>query len=440
MSFDERMGAAPDVPAGKLAELAKLRLGGMSDVQDARGLSAVLANFAGMDSRRTRRSRRPLVWVAAAAMGALIVGGTAGVKLVRKHPLTFVMKGGEVQSGGYFRIGEGAQPTIQFSDGSKLSLMALARGRVASVDEQGARVLLEDGSAHVEVVPRAGARWMFDAGPFLVHVHGTEFDLGWKAAEGQLDVRLHRGAVSVTGPVSDQAISLRAGQWLTVRLATHEVFVRNLDQAVPAAPTTPEPEPAPAVAPPAPVSPEPAPALPSAGAKPRHAAHLGRTTLREGQSGDVEWATARSAGEWSRILDGAIRRGVDRTLAERSSEDLALLADAAHYLHRDDVAERALLAQRQRYPGSTRAKDAAFLLGRIVESRPGGASAALGWYDRHLEEAPNGVYASEALGRKMTVLGRLGGEQAARPVAEEYLRRYPAGSYARAASAYARQP
>jgi TolA-binding protein len=145
-------------------------------------------------------------------------------------------------------------------------------------------------------------------------------------------------------------------------------------------------------------------------------------------------------GDWNRILEFATKRGLGRTIVERSSEDLALLADAAHYLHRDDIAEDALLAQRQRFPGSTRAKDAAFLLGRIVEAKPGGASDALVWYDRHLEEAPDGVYAPEALGRKMSVLGRLRGEQAARPVAEEYLRLYPAGSYARAARAYARKP
>jgi ferric-dicitrate binding protein FerR (iron transport regulator)/TolA-binding protein len=431
----ERGETVPETQAAKMAELANLRLGEMSDVQDARGLSTVLASFADMSPKRSRRPVRTLALVGVAAVALLVAGGTVGAKWIRKQPLTFVMKGGEIQSGGYFRIGEGAQPTIQFSDGSKVSLMALARGRVASIDEHGARVLLEDGSAHVEVVPRPGSRWMFDAGPFLVNVRGTEFDLGWKAAEGQLDVRLYRGAVSVTGPVSDQGISLHAGQWLTVRLATHEVFVRNLDQAASPA-LAPDPTPAPAVAPPAPASPEVVPAAPGAVLRARHPSARSKAFRAD----DADWAAARSAGEWSRIFDGAVRRGVDRTLTERSSEDLALLADAAHYLHRDDVAERALLAQRKRFPGSTRAKDAAFLLGRIVEARPGSANAALGWYDRHLEEAPDGVYASEALGRKMTVLGRLGGEQAARPVAEEYLRRYPAGSYARAARAYARTP
>jgi hypothetical protein len=447
MVSGESSSTTPAMPSAKVGELAGRRLGEMSDVQDARGLAAVLAHFAAnaatMPSRRpSRLPRFPRLTVAVGLAAALVVGGAVlGPRLLHKRPLTFVMTGGEVQAGGYFRIGDHAQPTLQFSDGSRLALMAGARGRVASVDGQGARVMLDDGEAHVEVVPRAGARWMFDAGPFLVSVHGTAFDLGWNADEGRLDVRLHRGAVSVAGPVSDQAISLHGGQWLTVRLATHEVFVRNLDQApaTPAPVVEPLPPASPAVAPPAPASPEPEAAWPGHRLKSRHPA---RQPARSAVSRppEFDWSSARAAGEWSRILDGATRRGVDRTLAERSSEDLALLADAAHYLHRDDIAERALLTQRKRFAGSTRAKDAAFLLGRIVESRPGAAGEALSWYERHLEEAPTGVYASEALGRKMTVLGRLGGEHAARPVAEEYLRRYPAGTYARAARAYARKP
>jgi TolA-binding protein len=445
-------GSTPDSPSkgkalinelAKAAELAAGRLGAMSDVQDARGLTAVLSNFGELPrARHGRQHSRLTLAVGVAVMAALVLGGaTFGRKLLRKQPLSFVMNGGEVQAGGYFRIGDHARPSIQFSDGSKLSLVGGARGRVASVDEHGARVMLDDGEAHVEVVPRAGARWMFDAGPFLVNVHGTAFDLGWNADEGQLDVRLQRGAVSVEGPVSAQAISLHGGQWLTVRLATHEVFVRNLEQAATAAVPAAEPAPAssPAVAPPAAASSE--PDLESAVASPRNrhgSHHRARSAISPAHQ--LDWSSARAAGEWGRIVDGATRRGIDRTLAERGSDDLALLADAAHYLHRDDIAERALLTQRKRFAGSTRAKDAAFLLGRIVESRPGGASEALSWYDCHLEEAPTGVYASEALGRKMTVLGRLRGEEAARPIAEEYLRRYPAGTYARAARAYAQKP
>lgn len=428
-------GIAPEGPVGKLAELAYQRLGEMSDVQEARGLGNVLANLAELTQlgqRRRWRFFRPVALVGAVAALVLVAVGLGSSW--RGRPLTYTMSDGEIQAGGYFRIAAHAHPALQFSDGTKLALTAGARGRVAHVGASGARVMLDDGEAHVEVVPRAGSQWLFDAGPFSIHVQGTAFDLAWKGDEGRLDVRLHRGAVSVTGPVSDQAISMHAGQWLTVRLATHEVFVRNLEPGVPWSGGATSPAPDPGLAPAAPAR-EPASPLPSKPPRARLPSHPGAAP-----SDDFDWASARAGGHWNRILDFASKRGVDRVLAERSSEELALLADAAHYLHHDDLAEKSLLAQRRRFPGSTRAKDAAFLLGRIVEARAGGAGESLTWYDRHLDEAPDGVYASEALGRKMIVLGRLRGEQAARPVADEYLRRYPAGTYARAARAYARKP
>jgi len=436
MSLDQETGATPDASVAKLAELAHDHLGQMSDVQEARGLHGVLASFGRTHPGKGR------FWLRLAAAGSVaalaVLAVLVGPALLRKRPLTFAMTAGEIEAGGYFRVGTASQPTLHFSDGTRVDLMAGARGRVASVDAHGARVMLDEGEAHIRVAPQPGTRWLFDAGPFVVQVQGTEFALAWRGAEGRLDVRLDKGAVSVTGPLSEQAIVLRPGQWLTVRLAAHEVFVRDFDRAapppLPSADTTPTPEPAaaPAEAPAAP-EPVPTPAAPRA-RRPTHAsAELPANPERN-------WAPARAEGDWARILDLATKRGIPRTLAERNSEDLALLADAAHYQHRDDIAEQTLLAQRQRFPGSTRAKDAAFLLGRIVEAKPNGASEALVWYDRHLAEAPNGAYASEALGRKMTVLARLRGEAAARPVAEEYLRRYPGGTYARAARAYASKP
>jgi hypothetical protein len=54
--------------------------------------------------------------------------------------------------------------------------------------------------------------------------------------------------------------------------------------------------------------------------------------------------------------------------------------------------------------------------------------------------APAGTYASEALGRKMTLTSKLAGASGARPVAEEYLRRFPNGTYAGPARAFVRVP
>jgi len=67
------------------------------------------------------------------------------------------------------------------------------------------------------------------------------------------------------------------------------------------------------------------------------------------------------------------------------------------------------------------------LLGRLSEGEP---EEAIGWYDRYLREAPNGEFADEALGRKLIAVQRSSGAAGARPIAEQYLRRFPRGAYA----------
>jgi hypothetical protein len=62
----------------------------------------------------------------------------------------------------------------------------------------------------------------------------------------------------------------------------------------------------------------------------------------------------------------------------------------------------------------------------------GSPSAALRWYDTYLAEAPGGPFAGDALGRKMVISSR-GSPTAARALAQEYLRRFPSGTYASAA-------
>jgi TolA-binding protein len=113
--------------------------------------------------------------------------------------------------------------------------------------------------------------------------------------------------------------------------------------------------------------------------------------------------------------------------------DLAALADAARYARRPDLARRALIAQRERYPGSMQARDASFFLGGLAEGQKNDA-ASLEWYDVYLGENTNGAYASQALGRKMMLVQRLTGPESARPIATEYLARFPDGPYAGSAA------
>jgi hypothetical protein len=144
------------------------------------------------------------------------------------------------------------------------------------------------------------------------------------------------------------------------------------------------------------------------------------------------WPARLARGDFQGIVSDAERQGIEATLRGAQPDDLAALADAARYARRTELAQRALLAERRRFPRSVAGRDAAFFMGGLVEEGPGAAAAssALDWYDRYLRESPSGTYASQALGRKMLMKERLGEREAARAVAVEYLRRFPTGPYA----------
>jgi TolA-binding protein len=203
-----------------------------------------------------------------------------------------------------------------------------------------------------------------------------------------------------------------------------EVVIRDIDPSIDPVPSASNRELAP------PRQPEPAPSMASPAVTTAPGEPLPLTS---------NWTADLAAGRFSSILSQAEQRGMDKVLGEASSDELAALADAARYSRREDVARRALTAQRRRFPRSARANDAAFLLGRLEEAGQH-PELALTWYEQCLDESPHGTYTSEALGRKMTVLQRLNGAARARPIAVEYLRRYPDGTYAAAARALIRAP
>src|SRR6185295_3358237 len=98
---------------------------------------------------------------------------------------------------------------------------------------QGARFAIEQGEAQVSVTPRPGARWLIDAGPFLITVQGTRFSAAWDGATERLDIRMAHGLVSVTGPVADGKIAVRAGQRLTINVRQREVLLRPSEDLSP---------------------------------------------------------------------------------------------------------------------------------------------------------------------------------------------------------------
>jgi hypothetical protein len=348
-----------------------------------------------------------------------------------------VVDGGRVEeSGAIERSGGSTSPTLRFSDGTEVSLLAGAQGRVRSIDEHGARIAVM-GKAKVAVVPWRGSRWLFDVGPFLITVKGTEFTAEWQEAEERLEVFLKTGTIAVSGPSGDEAIMLRAGQHLVISMHPTEVVIRDIDAPAETAATSSA---KPAARPDVPEAA--AGELEStAAARPSRRSPRSRATTPEAPSSPAasSWTRELAAGHFELILRQAEQRGIEASLAEASSEDLAALADAARYSRREDVARGALAAQMRRFPRTPRAGDAAFLLGRLEETADR-LELALKWYDRCLEESPSGTYTTDALGRKMTIVQRLHGAARARPIAEEYLRRNAGGTYAPAARALTRAP
>jgi hypothetical protein len=69
----------------------------------------------------------------------------------------------------------------------------------------------------------------------------------------------------------------------------------------------------------------------------------------------------------------------------------------------------------------------------MAEDQEGDLRRALEWYRVYLRDATDDSFRAEALGRQMSVTLRLDGAARARPLAEDYLRRYPRGAYADAA-------
>jgi TolA-binding protein len=395
-----------------------------ASVDRSRSAATEDRSFALVEERLARRSRRIRGLRAAIVLAGVVVG--AGVLWQRAYlahrvdqQMTYqIGRGLAMRNGDLVASSAERDPAdVRFSDGTLLQMEPHTRSRVVRLNQDGATVAVYEGKVHVNVRHRANARWLFNAGPFEVRVHGTAFSLAWNAASAQFDLQMESGVVSVAGPLSGGEIVLRSGQKLSVTLGDHDRAAGSKPAAVSRAP---EPDDAGAAAP---------VLAPPDNRRPDALAAAGdRSPVLNG------WRAELAEGHAASIVAEAQRRGLGRALDTANSEDLAALADAARYVGNQDVARRALHAQRQRFPGSKRAAEAAFLLGRLEGESPGGVARALVWYDRCLTEAPSGVFASEALGRKMMVLERSGKHEDAIKIARAYLNRFATGSYAHAAS------
>jgi hypothetical protein len=377
---------------------------------------------------RVRPSRRLHLWVAGlatagvAAVLAVLVYRTSPAN--QGSPLRYSVEGAVVAHGRSLTGATGEGSRLLFSDDSRIALGALTQLSVDALDVTGAQVTLVDGSIDVYVKPRSHTSWRFAAGPFQVKVKGTTFRLGYAAQARRMSLYMTSGLVEVVGS-QGRTIAVGAGESIEL-FAEPALTAADIDSGS-EQPTAVEKNLAPAPVALERVAANNSHGLAAESAHRRSGMHAREESGSVAEPATVSWSKLLTQGRFAEVVADAERRGIETTLAQASAADLSSLADAARYTKRHDLARQVLLAMRARFAGTEPARDASFFLGRLGESVPGQPDAALGWYDTYLRESPRGLYASEALGREMTLLAPKARERASK-LAKQYLERFPHGS------------
>jgi hypothetical protein len=347
----------------------------------------------------------PLAYRLTLAGLALAVAVVVVVALRWPAPPTFQVAGRNGEIGSWLSAQSGRDLPLSFSEGTRVSLAAGSRGRVARVSGSGARIELEHGSVAAQVTHRPGADWTFGAGPFEVAVLGTELNVSWTPQTGKFELSVTRGSVLLRGPLIPDAQEVRAGQLCRVDLTRRlmELGRVTADQASAQPDTLVQPAPA-TSARVEPAAPEPAAAL---------------------DAGAESWLALSQSGKPREALLAAERAGLAGIYRNATAESLLELAGAARLAGRPDVERAALLACRKRAAGLGPAAQAAYLLGRASA----GAEAAQ-WFETYLREQPRGLLAREASGRLIESHRAAGNTGAAAQAASRYLAAYPHGPHA----------
>lgn len=371
---------------------------------------------------------RPL-WLAGFA--SLAIAAAGGLYLHwQARALTYRVEGGAILAANYVEAKPDTRANVKFSDGTEIDARPGARLRIDETRSDGARVFVERGTAAARVKHRERSRWMFVAGPFDVRVIGTKFDLNWDPDAQAVSLTLHEGAVEVHSPVGQSHCVVRAGQRFRASLRTGTMTLENIEQSVARAPASTPP------------AWEPTEARASQAPEPR-AKPVGRATSSKSRASELapprEWMKLVRSGAFQAVVDAALSTDLDTLLSQRSAAEVRALADAARYTNKNDLAERSLLALRERFPHSRDSAAAAFLLGRTSESR-GQFERAERWYRQYADESPSGEYAADALAGRMRSVAGHSGDVAAEALAREYVRRFPRGVHVEAAKRLSRQP
>lgn len=367
--------------------------------------------------------------VAAACAMAVVINlpsDDAGAPIVptTTQPLAYTIDGAPVESS---QPSQPSQPIIAgefervlaFDDSTRIELAPLGELRISDLRSNGATVELARGEVTLAVHHEDDTSWQVAAGPWSVHVTGTQFSVAWDPKTEHFRVAVTEGSVRVEGPEGDVA-KLRAGESL---VRERKLPFARVEPAEPREPALVEPL-APTLEPSEATASQPSQPMPSQPSQPSKSSTEPRPQL-------VDWQALASenhyAEAWAALEDveGGVLGEADRVGASAMLD----LADVARFTdHRSD-AKRVLERLRERFPATTQAGDAAFELGRIAADG-GNDEQAASWFETYLDERPKGSLVNDALVRLMNAYAALGQSDDASSAATRYLERQPDGPHA----------
>ena len=400
-----------------LIELARTR--GHGDVSEAahlEGRARFIAAVAKEDANSGARvfAMRATWMIAAAAVIALVAWGAT-----RLRAPEWRVDGAVAEGDGFVRADATKDATIHYADGSDVVLAPASRARVVRSEPH--HVVLEEGRVKVRVARGARLAFAIDAGPFTVRTKDAAMDVAWSGSDESLDVAPSAGSATVEGGMAGAGLAVRAGERLTAKARAGELKLVRADGGIA---TSIAPAPAPPASSAPPVD---APASSDDGASPMDMSPSSapRRRSRRARRGRRSWRAATTRAS-SRTRTRRASTRCSRVARSPTSSRSPTRAATRRARRREACAPRRARA----LPVVEEARTAAFLLGRLADDTDHAPDRAIPWYDRYLREAPNGPFASDALGRKMVDVRSTRGADAARPIAEEYAQRFPRGAYA----------
>jgi FecR protein len=365
-------------------------------------------------------------WRVSLAAAVCLVGALTGAAYFRSAATLHYEAHGTALRDGNLSTGNGTAH-LDFSDESQISVSPHSTFNVDVVGKHAALTRLVQGTLHVRVHHEADTNWRFFAGRYEVQVVGTEFDLAWDDKTESLTLTMQSGRVRVLGAPGAPRLVLGGSTLHMPETLPREAALTPDAMPTSGTSTTTTSERGASTSAPATVA-----ALDTAAPLRASEAQTPRAAARD--TAALDWDALLRAGRFAAVIQAAEAQGIDHALQTANGSDVKALAQAARYTGRAPLSLRAWQTLRTRFTSQPLGAQASFFLGRTYEEQ-GNSAEALRWLGTYVSEAPAGVYASEALGRKLLLLSKISGKSAALGSAREYLQRFPGGAYEKTARA-----